>query len=515
MSDFDEILKNKFENFRVETPDNALANIQRHYAKGGSVFSNYKYYFVAGISAVAVIATIVVLSIVGNNFPEPQNNQPVLAITPQVQDSYAENTQIVPEPVQADIVETPKSVIKLDGHNIDTIVCGTEVVLPNISRSKIIKSSKGLEITDFDSSVRLHGIAGETYSITYLSYKSENTLTVTFKSVNIPQVIFSDDDLCYGEKLLVSVSNDSNINWNDDEYKLLKLDDKYEISSLHQGLNNVVITGSDGQCSWKVSKQIKQEPALKISTTSTDNYCSHNNATLTLNTSTAINFTSLNDTIFNKTGKYTALSSGIYYVKVNYGNNCEYRDTILIKDKMNLNSYFVSSKNTFSDNVYDFRNETRIEDGACSIGDGVDFYWYVDGDLKSTDYNFNYEFANQGKYKVELLAEAASDCRSRYSENITVLVSGFKIPNIFTPNGDGISDEFKISYEGSLQDYEIKVLTRSGQLIFESNDINNSWDGKIRGNNDASEGVYFYTISARDTKNEQIIEKGTVQLIRR
>lgn len=67
------------------------------------------------------------------------------------------------------------------------------------------------------------------------------------------------------------------------------------------------------------------------------------------------------------------------------------------------------------------------------------------------------------------------------------------IPNIFTPNNDGINDYFVI--EDIIEDSELKVFNRWGKLVYERKDYNNRWKGKNRDGIDLSEGVYFYSLS--------------------
>jgi len=56
-----------------------------------------------------------------------------------------------------------------------------------------------------------------------------------------------------------------------------------------------------------------------------------------------------------------------------------------------------------------------------------------------------------------------------------------KVPNTFTPNGDGINDVWSIDYLSTYPDCRVQVFTRSGQLVFESRGYKTPWDGKIKG----------------------------------
>ena len=71
------------------------------------------------------------------------------------------------------------------------------------------------------------------------------------------------------------------------------------------------------------------------------------------------------------------------------------------------------------------------------------------------------------------------------------------VPNVFTPNGDGKNDEFRVLYR-SIKEYHIWVYNRWGKLVYESQDPAKGWDGTIN-NHPAAEGAYFYVIRALGT----------------
>ncbi len=74
------------------------------------------------------------------------------------------------------------------------------------------------------------------------------------------------------------------------------------------------------------------------------------------------------------------------------------------------------------------------------------------------------------------------------------------IPNVFTPNGDGINDLFMITSSG-LTDYEITIVNRWGELVFQSNDPKQGWDGTSKGKK-CTDGVYFYSIKAKQNSDD-------------
>lgn len=100
------------------------------------------------------------------------------------------------------------------------------------------------------------------------------------------------------------------------------------------------------------------------------------------------------------------------------------------------------------------------------------------------------------------------------SSEIENCIQALKVPNVFTPNGDFTNDYFKIDLDCSPETFEIKIINRWGDLVFESNDQAFQWDGKNKNRSkDLVEGVYFYHIRISDNQNDAL-KSGSVTLIR-
>lgn len=79
------------------------------------------------------------------------------------------------------------------------------------------------------------------------------------------------------------------------------------------------------------------------------------------------------------------------------------------------------------------------------------------------------------------------------------LESTLEIPNAFTPNQDNKNDLFKIGYNFPPEQYKITIFDRWGNLVFETQDIKTSWDGKRNGEY-CSAGVYYYVIQYKNAE---------------
>jgi gliding motility-associated-like protein len=87
------------------------------------------------------------------------------------------------------------------------------------------------------------------------------------------------------------------------------------------------------------------------------------------------------------------------------------------------------------------------------------------------------------------------------------------IPSAFTPNGDRKNDVLKPIAVGIKSLTYFKIFNRWGQLIFNTTELENGWDGTVGGKEQAT-GTYIYSAEATDYLGKPIVRKGTVVLIR-
>ena len=117
--------------------------------------------------------------------------------------------------------------------------------------------------------------------------------------------------------------------------------------------------------------------------------------------------------------------------------------------------------------------------------------------LSRNDSEHRYTFMDKGNYRV-VVAISNPYCQLDSVEfNISVSESMVVVPNVFTPNGDGMNDEFRVAYR-SLKEFHCWVYNRWGHLVYEWTDPAKGWDGTI-GGRPAAEGAYYYVIRALGT----------------
>ncbi|MDR0728733.1 MAG: gliding motility-associated C-terminal domain-containing protein [Prevotellaceae bacterium] len=144
--------------------------------------------------------------------------------------------------------------------------------------------------------------------------------------------------------------------------------------------------------------------------------------------------------------------------------------------------------------------------------DAVDYHWYRNT-LSTGVHGARYPLpllddADAGVYTVEALSPY--DCRA-WSEPfiITVEPSPLFIPNIFTPNDDGVNDNFRITGLHNYEGNDLRVLNKRGKLVFSSVNYHNQWYG-----DNQPDDVYYYRLRLRDKNNAVITYEGYVHIKR-
>jgi hypothetical protein len=114
-----------------------------------------------------------------------------------------------------------------------------------------------------------------------------------------------------------------------------------------------------------------------------------------------------------------------------------------------------------------------------------------------------------------LMVEDKIGCRDYDSVIIYVkLGTDFYIPTAFTPNGDGLNDEFGPTPMGGIEELDFfRIYSRWGQLVFETRDITQHWDGTYKGKAQDTDN-YVWELKGRNRLGEEKFLKGNVVLIR-
>jgi gliding motility-associated-like protein len=201
--------------------------------------------------------------------------------------------------------------------------------------------------------------------------------------------------------------------------------------------------------------------------------------------------------------QHTFSHTGLYSVRLIAANQCG-TDTIvqLVPD-------------TFSAAISNF----NVEQPACessirfidNSSNAQSWYWNFGDGVISKEHYPTHAYREAGDYTVTLCINRGSLCTD--TTNLVVHSERpydphFYVPNCFTPNGDGINDIWQIVSSGNCNMYQLYIYNRWGNMIYQTDDLLNAWDGVIDGDQ-AQCGVYCFII-----KGNEYERTGSVAIIR-
>ncbi|MCA6364075.1 MAG: gliding motility-associated C-terminal domain-containing protein [Bacteroidetes bacterium] len=156
-------------------------------------------------------------------------------------------------------------------------------------------------------------------------------------------------------------------------------------------------------------------------------------------------------------------------------------------------------------------NFTDLSTGATT------WTWDFDQLGSSTDQNPVFTFPSEvaGCYDVQLIANNTYNCPDTSVQEVCVLPEFIiYFPNAFTPNADG-ENEFFTGYGIGIATFELYIFDRWGNMIYFTDDMNQGWDGRVKGQPDiCMQDVYVWKCKVVDVLGQKHAYIGHVTLIR-
>ncbi|MGB3948992.1 MAG: PKD domain-containing protein [Bacteroidia bacterium] len=152
-----------------------------------------------------------------------------------------------------------------------------------------------------------------------------------------------------------------------------------------------------------------------------------------------------------------------------------------------------------------------------NLSSGSDTWDWDFGDLQSSilESPESHTYPDTGTYLITLITATQYGCYDTAYQTVVVEPETvFYVPNVFSPNGDGINDTF---YGKGLfvTEYEMRIFDRWGDEIFYTNNIEIPWDGRSNyGKEVAQQDVYIYQITLKDINRKKRDYTGIVTLVR-
>lgn len=203
----------------------------------------------------------------------------------------------------------------------------------------------------------------------------------------------------------------------------------------------------------------------------------------------------------------TAAASGQYLV-VKQANGCSSPQTaanIVVHPNPNADFNPNPPSTTIMDPQVWFINTSDLQ---------MVYNWSFGDNNASTDFEPFHTYADTGTYQVILTVTNPATSCSTLVERTYIVEPYFScfIPKAFTPNGDGLNDEFKI-FTNAILAYHVNIYDRWGQIIWQSTQKEQAWNGKV-GDAEAPQGSYVYHLRLTTNTGEEKKYTGTVDILR-
>jgi len=451
------IFKNKLSNYEETPPDFILENLKSKINETNSSFFNRnKYYIAASVVVVAIISSFILF----NNDTKEQvivNNSDKIAIIEKEQPKAIETNPIIEE----NIIE----------NNTDNETNLTEVKTINTPIKEKQNSIIYKNINAGNDAV----VCGNTYKMA-----AKNTTSGVW--ITNANVIISDKNNPNTE-IISNITGSAYLIWKE------KQEDNYI-------LDTVKIT-------------FVNSPKSDIGIEQTNEVCANKNAEINFITDSKYNYT-WNDGFKTDLNFRKNLSAGTYTITVS-NTTCSSTYNVEITNSGSINVDFNHTELYNAVNIpFYFTNNTTVD-----LSDNVqtNYIWEFGDGIISNNENPEHTYKDYGTFNVKLLAIADNGCKDSLTLKVKVDEKEVKMPNIFTPNGDGKHDVLILKPK-PLTNYYAAVYDRNGREITHWNDPNIGWNGKLKSGDDASEGVYYYIVSGIDTDGKRFNYKSFVHLTR-
>ena len=288
------------------------------------------------------------------------------------------------------------------------------------------------------------------------------------------------------------------------------------VSNTEIGVITVTATSSSGNCPSTSNSQytytITVNPLPLVSVTNTMIPCASNSVTIiasTTNSNAAYSWSGPNSGSILSGGNTSTPSvaeAGTYSVIVTDGVTTCSNSAVLVVSQSSVSAAFIADPSAgISPLDVNFTNQSI----------GATGYSWTFGDTNNntstaTDPNHIYQ---AGTYTVVLIA-TAGPCSDTASAVIIVEEGlSLQVPNVFTPNNDGVNDVFTIQATG-VKNIDLQIFNRWGLKVYSFSGPKAGWDGIEENGKAATAGTYFYFVKVTGFDDKEIEKQGTVNLYR-
>ncbi len=300
------------------------------------------------------------------------------------------------------------------------------------------------------------------------------------------------------ERPRIDLGNDTSICAN--QSLKLEIEDKYDsvLWSTNSQSNSIEVSiagiysveVSESVCKAYDTIQIKSRPMASIELGNDTSFCRGNS--LKFNFSEAnVSYYWMNEI---RSNRFEAHETGEYYVEAVMGL-CSSYDTIQITVKE------YPEIDLGPDTLICLNSSYQLDIDRSLLG----ILWQDGQTSESVEIKGSGKYWVQGNHNgcvsSDTLIVSTYDC-----------VPSLQIPNVFTPNKDGVNDTWHPIYENLINDIDLKIFDRNGNVVYRSNDL--EWNGNGINGDIAPNDTYFFVVSYTENNGQSKSQNGNVTLLR-
>lgn len=140
--------------------------------------------------------------------------------------------------------------------------------------------------------------------------------------------------------------------------------------------------------------------------------------------------------------------------------------------------------------------------------------WDFGGGITSNSCTPTMTYTMAGTYTVTLIAQGTAGCNDTITKILVIAdTAGLIMPNVFSPNGDGINDYFQ-PISKNVGQFSCTVFDRWGKIVFDFKSATDKWMGQSMNGGICPDGTYYYVMDAKDDRGKSYNAKGFITLNR-
>ncbi len=192
---------------------------------------------------------------------------------------------------------------------------------------------------------------------------------------------------------------------------------------------------------------------------------------------------------------------GVYTIKLIVSNST-------ITDSLTKNNFIIVRQKPVADfiikkNESYYNSDTLLlatynyllQDNSIKDSLPYDYYWdFSTNVFEDSLSKFVYKFTKENLYNIGFVIDAKFGCSDTIYKIVDVK-DEMLIPNLFSPNGDGVNDVFFVRTNGN-DVFKLSIFNRYGALVHIAEAKHISWDGRTHAGVQLKVGTYFYVIES-------------------